>query len=383
MNYKPKNDYIFAKTMTKINIGHNLKIVLVIVAGIFLLNSTTYGIDLSNKTHLRVPFQDVSRFKEGLDELTRRKTSILAEPYVNYNKAVENIVNPENKYLVGAYGGSGVDASNVFRSTNATKVYFVDKDLVIIRSKLKEYLEFLKNNGWENLKVIDKKSLEGYKSFKYFYGYGRSKDLYFNTEVELLAELVSLGVTLQDITSISVSQDAKKQLSIKFNWAYDKDSPKEEREIVFIEEDITELNELPEKIDFYYQKAGLHIPTKYPKFIHNIVNLMKPDAFMITDDYSAPLEFKPKHTRDDFVKNELEIDGFMLLEPSDDMDKWGKEIISLQDGKEPGSSRFYGWDISIRQKKVGSVAAEDHSELEEQVGKIGDVVTRSNALESI
>jgi serine/threonine protein kinase len=41
--------------MTKINKGYNLKIISLIVAGIFLLNSAAYCIDISNKPCLRVP----------------------------------------------------------------------------------------------------------------------------------------------------------------------------------------------------------------------------------------------------------------------------------------------------------------------------------------
>jgi len=56
--------------MEKIKKGLNLKIIALITTSMFLLNSTVYGIDLSNKIHLRVPLQDVSRFKKGLVSLS-------------------------------------------------------------------------------------------------------------------------------------------------------------------------------------------------------------------------------------------------------------------------------------------------------------------------
>jgi len=49
--------------MTKFNKGYNLKITSLLATVMFLLNSTVYGIDLSNhKTHLRVPVGQKSTY---------------------------------------------------------------------------------------------------------------------------------------------------------------------------------------------------------------------------------------------------------------------------------------------------------------------------------
>lgn len=61
--------------MMKFKKDYNLKIISVLVAIVFLLNGTAYGIDLSNKIHLRAPL--LCNSNEGGDRTRRTLTAIL------------------------------------------------------------------------------------------------------------------------------------------------------------------------------------------------------------------------------------------------------------------------------------------------------------------
>ncbi|MFH1479134.1 MAG: hypothetical protein ABIG92_05115 [Candidatus Omnitrophota bacterium] len=272
---------------------------------------------------------------------------ILAEPYINHDKAVKDMVNPGNKDFVGLYGGAGADVSNVLYSTNATKVYFVDTRSVFL-DKLKYY--------WQNTKLSQEEEnlYKEYSKEKYFAGFGDVGKLIGDLELYLTGELKSIGVTSKDI--IDINNDESGNLRIKFNWAYDKDSPKKEREIIFMQDDITKpsdklIESINGKIDFYYQRAALDIPMKYNVFIKKIGDCMKPNGFMITDNNSPRGDFG-------FYYITPKLTDFKLLEDSKDMKTSAKEIENLR----RGYMGPYGWAVSIMQKKAESLVSSEPTE---------------------
>ena len=81
--------------MLKFRKVYNLKIVAILIVGLFLFNSTVYGIDLSKKNHLRAPLLNNSeegrkRVQDGLTRTLRAKKG----PYTKANceiKLVEGL----------------------------------------------------------------------------------------------------------------------------------------------------------------------------------------------------------------------------------------------------------------------------------------------------
>jgi SAM-dependent methyltransferase len=85
-----------------------------------------------------------------------------------------------------------------------------------------------------------------------------------------------------------------------------------------------------------------------PKFlIENIAKLVKPGGFIINDDYSTG--------ENDTIR--IDLNNFILLRPSDDMNKYANDIKLMQKEK-MSNPTSYGWDVSIRQKEIENSASE-------------------------
>ncbi|MBF0532374.1 MAG: hypothetical protein HQL23_04670 [Candidatus Omnitrophica bacterium] len=106
--------------------------------------------------------------------------SILYPAYVRHDLAVKSLVNPQDRNLVGVYGGSGADVTNYLLSTNARESYFV------------YYAEFGDVSPAELQKVTQKFAVswefsQQYQQWKSVKGFGNTGAVFPETFVQALA----------------------------------------------------------------------------------------------------------------------------------------------------------------------------------------------------
>lgn len=326
-----------------------LKIVCMAVSALFLLNSLLYA------SNLRVPMKNLERVEDLLagntalhmmspNDLPPVRNGLLAYEYVMHDIAVKKTVNPNDDGLVGVYAAAGADISNIFLSTNASKVYFIDYgyrnvSLDLLKARWKGYGDTVK------LLDLDRTAKPGeprYYIDKYRQGYDDQAYIAGNIESALIKELKAMGVEKEDI--IDIDRDEDWNIRIRFRWAYFGKKSKTDRTIILINEDITNISDdLTEKLkgrmDFYYQRAGQKIPTMYHLFITKVVGWLKRSGIMITDDYD---------NSDRYFS--IRLDDFIMIEPTDDMKYLEDRIINLR--KEFNIEvNFYGWCVSIRKRQ--------------------------------
>ncbi|MFH1868065.1 MAG: hypothetical protein ABH843_03740 [Candidatus Omnitrophota bacterium] len=335
--------------MRKFRKGLKLKTVCMAVGALFLLNSLLYA------SNLRVPMNDLERVEDFLtgdislyrpspNDLSPVKNGLLAYEYVMHDIAVKKAVNPNDDELVGVYAAAGVDVSNVFLSTNASRVYFIDYGY---REASLDSLKAYWKEGRDAVKLFDSERTvrpgePGYYIDKYRQGYDDQADIAGNIEQALIKELKAMGVKKEDI--IDIDRDEDGNIRIRFKWAYFGKKSKTDRTIILINEDITNISDylkekLNGKLDFYYQRAGQKIPARYHLFITRVAGWLKDSGIMITDDHdNSDQYFSPR------------LDDFMLIKPTDEMKYWEEKVIELR--KEFHIEvNFYGWCVSIRKRQ--------------------------------
>ncbi len=209
---------------------------------------------------------------------------LLDASYVAYDMEICRMANPDHRELVGVYGGAGVDASNFFLSTDATKAYFVDRQALS-----PEMLNYWKQH-WEALNVNRFNNDEEDRT-KYILGYSTVTDNaargISEAEAKILLELKALGV---DPGTLEIGGEGN-EIWIEFMWGYQDREPVKRR-ITFINADITRPEEYPavlqkqliSGIDIYFQRAGLAIPVSYDEFIPVIAGAMRQGGYFLTDD---------------------------------------------------------------------------------------------------
>ncbi|MFH1846136.1 MAG: helix-turn-helix domain-containing protein [Candidatus Omnitrophota bacterium] len=217
------------------------------------------------------------------------KANLLHELYVEHDMAVKEIINLENKLLTAVYGGAGADISNFLLSTNAQKGYFISQYKnfwsELSAQDLKECFESLSAEAY-----IKKYCSKWYSKSKYHDGYGTAAFIWTNWQIiaALALELKAIGV---DLSTVKVIKE-KGCPAIQFKWNYSGAEEKEYK-IIFVNADITRPEEYQdilkdEKIDIYYQRAGLEIAKNYKKktksFINFINQCMRKDGYYVTDD---------------------------------------------------------------------------------------------------
>lgn len=335
---------------------YNLKIAGIVISGVLLFTEGVYSGD-----SLRLPVGGNDTLARTIEILRQQETGsseqkifnyLLAEPYIMHDIAVKEQVNLGDKELVGAYGCSGGDIYNAFKSTNASTIYLIDETEVDM-----ENLKYYWKERWSSLEYDDYSydirsgTISEYNSFKYKNGYAKVGSIKDSSTMALAVarELKALGVAKKDLIDIKKDEDGN--LNIVFKWKYNKYSPERIRTAIFIKADITkiprELNEkFRGKLDFYYQRAAMSetssVPAKYPEFITIISEWIREGGFMITDDQNADDEdFGP--ILEDILKD------FVLIGTTDNMNLWAQEIIAYQHAVF-GRKNLYGWSVNIRQK---------------------------------
>ncbi|MFH1854394.1 MAG: hypothetical protein ABH815_03675 [Candidatus Omnitrophota bacterium] len=131
-----RRGYFFVQIMIKFKKDYNFKFVSILIAMLFLLNSTAYGIDLSNKTHLRkhLDFNNdrgvISRYfwvllGAAYQEILKDKTDISPQQFLESlrsNPELSKLVQDENLQVIEDVDG------NVWIYHEETNSYVIYKD---------------------------------------------------------------------------------------------------------------------------------------------------------------------------------------------------------------------------------------------------------------
>jgi selenocysteine lyase/cysteine desulfurase/tetratricopeptide (TPR) repeat protein len=279
------------------------------------------------------------------------KKGLLGSVFVLHDMAVKNVVNPDNKLLVGVYGGSGADVSNFLLSTNAEVGYFVDSG-------------YGPDNAEKFETVADK-----YKDSKRRLGYAHVGNIRYRYFEAIIAELEAIGVSQADIESIKAKKqiyiDSDGNAVIEFDWAYPGEEPKR-RKIYLVKANIADVSTYPEflnevlsgGIDLYYQRAGMEIASEYEKFINKITSSLKAGGYLITDSYtSEPIyEADPlRHVKDvsfeklDKLPEILYWSDFARIVVTSGA-SWSVTKYSIAKNRER-KDIGYGWDLKIYRKE--------------------------------
>lgn len=233
------------------------------------------------------------------------EAGLLHSIYIRHDMAVCRTLNPDHESRRAIYGGAGADLSNFLLSTDADEAYFVSDYQGLTAGDLERLAEYRDYDT------------ERYSIWKFKRGYASGDSVSLNRadwpgdrsddKERLLGalafELSSLGV---DLDSVRVDSDAGHP-RIRFAWNYAGRAPRDYA-VTFIDGDITVLGKItdsgplpqgcPGKLrevvrggfDFYYQRAGMGIPTAYrdsPSFIETLYAGMRPGGYFATDDYSS------------------------------------------------------------------------------------------------
>lgn len=235
------------------------------------------------------------------------EAGLLHSIYIRHDMAVCRTLNPDHESRRAIYGGAGADLSNFLLSTDADEAYFVSDYQGLTAGDLERLAEYRDYDT------------ERYSIWKFKRGYANGNFVSLNRADwpgdrsddkerllgALVFELSSLGV---DLDSVRVDSDAGHP-RIRFAWNYAGRAPRDYA-ITFIDGDITALGKItdsgplpqgcPGKLrevvrrgfDFYYQRAGMGIPTAYrdsPSFIETLYAGMRPGGYFATDDYSSQI----------------------------------------------------------------------------------------------
>jgi len=123
--------------MLKINKDFNLKVISLIMAVLFVFNSTVYGIDLPRNisSKLRAPFTTQSkpeRLREGMaamldtSSLTPREHQLLNSAFSSFFTGFDNI--RQDIRIAGSQELADIDPENDLRSLNGLKVYIITEE---------------------------------------------------------------------------------------------------------------------------------------------------------------------------------------------------------------------------------------------------------------
>ncbi len=301
---------------------------------------TPLGLELFDKTKVDFPHYktlDIRPLRVGL----------LAPEFIGHDMAVKQIVNPDDRDLVGVYGGSGADFSNFLLSTNAAEGNFIEQTTLT----LKEILEAKEKLGSD----WSRQFKEGYFRRKSEIGFAGSEYSGIdNLAYKIFYEFEALGVNLN---ALKITSPEKDVILFEFPWAYHGGAVKP-RKIRMIRGDLLKaeeiLKKLPSQVDFYYQHAGHRLADNYDRFINIIAGLIKPGGFLVTDDVGSwDWEYYDLDTilKANFSKAGERTNG--------DLEYYGNLIVSSRQVSSAYPNKIhYGWDVNIRQKQGAAAKSE-------------------------
>jgi hypothetical protein len=198
--------------------------------------------------------------------------------YFDYLLKIKQVVNPQNKELIGLYGGAGADMQTALLSTNCSQFIFVN-DV---------------GYGFSAENVLDYFARQTFSAeyTQEVFSHGFCIWSLIETPGMLLsamgAELNHLGVSLADVTAINTDGGVQ----IDFSWRHPATETTRPYSVKFFSGDITNpgtysshlQQALNQGFDIYFQKAGMSIPASYSTFLPYLDAQMNAHGFFITDD---------------------------------------------------------------------------------------------------
>jgi Zn-dependent protease/ubiquinone/menaquinone biosynthesis C-methylase UbiE len=283
------------------------------------------------------------------------EAGLLHPVYISDDMTIKAIVNPDSLPLTAVYGAAGTDISNFLLSTDATEGYFIshNEDLQVFEAPdIDAYRALEDPNAADYISEFDE------MTYKHKFNQG------FSTAWNIISadeKILALALELEAIGASDVKVDLHEgSPRIRFNWAYYGGQQKE-REITFIEADMTEPASYPELlrkvfekgVDIYYQRAALRMPKTYineNNYIKYIHTHLTSGGFFVTDDNSFR-EDGP-NSRENYTARAKDF-PIKLEEISVPGRSSRTGIISdLRRGR---ASKSYGWELAVRQKEKAPV----------------------------
>ena len=177
-----RRDYFFAKIMLKFRKGFTIKVISLLVAITFTVTSTGYGIELSNKSHLRLPLsgssaQGEQRQIEALGEILHEHVNnyIASQAEAQYKKFLQGQEDiPENraafyKSLLNYNGIAVMEIKDLYKNTglldHGGQGRFYGQPIIYIESSLgeKEILHILQHVYEELTSWIQRMKDDGFE----------------------------------------------------------------------------------------------------------------------------------------------------------------------------------------------------------------------------
>ena len=264
----------------------------------------------------------IAMIEAGLIDRRAYDRGLLSAQAIAYSQIICDIVNPEHKPLVGLYGGAGADASRFFLSTDA--------DIGVFISYVQDF------------EVVVEQSTEFYKAEKRRLGYGKNVFLHESIWPYLKCELEVMGaIDIED-----PKQDKKDSFiwHITFTWNGRK------KQIFYLLDNITSRESLQNKLetigfaetkfDVYYQCAAEWLTKDYEKYMGPIIDRLKPNAWVVTNDFDRDKQATPLLTADSPF-NDILTRRFpdVLRAGKWNMENYGREM-SLYQVREPGQHPY-------------------------------------------
>jgi len=292
---------------------------------------------------------------------------LVQKALAEYYRSIKNIVNPENKALVGVYGAAASDLSSFFLSTNASDAYFVGRYEKLSAEGLSKFIAEDPQQRSEFLKgfALDQRSLK----FRRGFDEGNWMILDHNADafyVALELELEGLGI---DLSKVAV-ETKNGSLRIRFPWSFDGIEENERmRSVTYIDDEVesgTYLDSIETPIDLYYQRAAMFVTAVYPLFnsegsshyLSRLYSKMTPGGYFMTDAFEDAI----------FPEKEM---GLIRMASPEFLETSITQIRQEQAIGRPmlgeGTEYLsYGWKMIVRQKPLsGARLAEASQEINE------------------
>jgi len=192
--------------------------------------------------------------------------------FVEYNRALRKLINPQGRKFTVAVGFPGADVANLWLATGFTKAYWIHSGMEeISREKFIEALSL-----WDKLKSDGE-----YFAVKFRLGWNGSRKADDHTAVHIIEELKAMGAV-----KVHLNDQKKESLELFFLLPGDE----EYRSIEFIDSPITDMslnvfNKLFNQLDAYYEKAAVGWTSRVPRRFKAYAEWLKPGGVMVLNPY--------------------------------------------------------------------------------------------------
>jgi hypothetical protein len=268
-------------------------------------------------------------------------TELFKEKFLNYNAAVKRLINPHDKPLTAIYGAGGVGIADFLTSLNSQNGYFINLSYHGMNKNDIEYFFQNRSAGLSNDWTAWERD---YRLDKFEMGYTERSFLACRDHMlhALAVELESMGIALSQVRVSETMINGQICPVISFPWSYDGKNRKN-YSITFVRADILKPEQyqhiLDAKIDIYYQRAAMSVPTRYktsPRFIHSLSEGLNPGGFFVTDDYG--------------------VNDVGLFADYSEFFPHEYPLIPIDNVPDSSPSHNYGWHLRVRANRILSAA---------------------------